>query len=74
MRNIAGFRSTGGDGGAVLVRSTFVLIEVRLGRQQVFGGRYVHEVRGMGSDLRIARKTVMLVNSEEPFGNLTFLL
>ena len=74
VRNIAGFRYEATAEGELIVRSTFVLVEVRPGRQHVFGGRYTHRLRGTPGRLLIARKTVELVNSEEPFGNLTFLL
>jgi benzoate/toluate 1,2-dioxygenase beta subunit len=74
VRNIAGFRFADAGSGEFIVRSTFVLVEVRLGRQQVFGGRYTHRLRETPGRLLIARKTVELVNSEEAFGNLTFLL
>ena len=74
VRNIAGFRYEQTVADEVIVRSTFVLVEVRVGRQQVFGGRYSHRLRGTPERLLIASKTVVLVNSEEPFGNLTFLL
>lgn len=74
MRNIAGFRYELTAQDEVIVRSTVVLIEVRVGRQEVFGGQYTHRLRGAPESLLIASKTVVLVNSEEPFGNLTFLL
>ena len=74
VRSIAGFRFAAGDDGIVIVRSTFVLLEVRSGRQQTYGGRYAHRLRGTPERLRIVQKTVELVNSEEALGNMTFLL
>jgi 3-phenylpropionate/cinnamic acid dioxygenase small subunit len=74
VRSIAGFRYEAAGENEVIVRSTFVLLEVRSGRQQTYGGRYTHRLRGTPASLLIVQKTVELVNSEEPFGNMTFLL
>ena len=74
VRSIAGFRFEAAGADEVIVRSTFILLEVRSGRQQTYGGRYTHRLRGTPEQLRIVQKTVELVNSEEPFGNMTFLL
>jgi 3-phenylpropionate/cinnamic acid dioxygenase small subunit len=74
VRSIAGFRYEAAGEGEVIVRSTFILLEVRSGRQQTYGGRYRHRLRGTPERLQIVQKTVELVNSEEPFGNMTFLL
>jgi benzoate/toluate 1,2-dioxygenase beta subunit len=56
------------------VRSTFVIVEVRPGRQQVLGGHYTHHLRREDGGLKIVLKRVDLANSEEPLSNLTFIL
>ena len=58
----------------LVVRSTFVIVEVRPGRQQVLGGHYTHHLRQEGGSLKIVVKRVDLVNSEEPLSNLIFNL
>ena len=74
-RVISNFRVNAEDGSDLLtVRSTFVIVEVRPGRQQVLGGRYTHHLRKEGDELTIVLKRVDLVNSEEPLSNLTFIL
>lgn len=54
--------------------ATFFLYELRAGDTQVLAGRYVHELVPRGTELRIRRKTVELVNRAEPLFNLTFVL
>lgn len=72
-RSLSNFRCVPADGGA-LVTSRFILIEVRAGRQQTFGGLYSHRIREVDGALTIAHKKVELVNAQEPFYNLTFIL
>ncbi|HEX2173326.1 MAG TPA: aromatic-ring-hydroxylating dioxygenase subunit beta, partial [Dehalococcoidia bacterium] len=73
-RTISNVRVAGEEDGLVVVRSTFVLVEVRPSHQAVFGGHYTHRLRPAGDGFRIVLKRVDLVNSEEPLYNLTFLL
>jgi 3-phenylpropionate/cinnamic acid dioxygenase small subunit len=54
--------------------AVFVLYELRDGETQLLAGRYRHDLRSVGGDLRIRRKVVELVNRTEPFFNLSFIL
>ena len=73
-RVVSNVRIERSDAGFVC-ESAFVLHESRLGRTQMLAGRYRHDlVRDSGGSLRIRRKIVELVNSEDAFSNLTFLL
>jgi benzoate/toluate 1,2-dioxygenase beta subunit len=60
--------------GEVLIRSNFVIYEVRKGVQRDFAGRYEHLVTPHGDGWRIRAKTVRLVNCDAPIFNLTFLI
>lgn len=77
-RTISNFRVRAGDApDTFVVRSTFMLVEVRPDcPQQILGGHYTHHLRRDAGETgwRIARKRVDLVNSEEPQGNLTYIL
>lgn len=51
-----------------LVSSSMIMLEYRPNKeQQMFGGRCLHAVRSVGSDLRIAWKKVMLLNCDGMF-------
>jgi 3-phenylpropionate/cinnamic acid dioxygenase small subunit len=56
------------------VESNFILVEARAGQQQVWCGRSFHTLRESSDALRIARKKVLLVNSEQEMPNLQFLI
>lgn len=56
------------------VESNFILVEARAGQQQVWCGRCFHTLRGSSDALKIARKKVLLVNSEQELPNLQFLI
>ncbi|HUA36251.1 MAG TPA: aromatic-ring-hydroxylating dioxygenase subunit beta [Candidatus Binataceae bacterium] len=62
------------EAGDIVVRSNFMLAELRHGKQNIFAGRTIHKLREVGGLLRIASKTVRLVNSDEVIDNLTFLI
>src|SRR5581483_4408978 len=51
------------QGGAVLVRSKFVMVEYRRNAQRLFAGTYLHRLVRDGGALKIASKRVNLVNS-----------
>jgi benzoate/toluate 1,2-dioxygenase beta subunit len=59
-----------GQGGDIITRSTFLMLEARLGEQRVFGGHYRHSLRWVEDGWRIASKEVRLVNSEAVHQNL----
>lgn len=56
--------STADGGKEAVVRSTFVMLEHRLGEQRLHGGTARHCVRRTGGGWRIAWKRVDLVNAE----------
>ncbi len=60
--------------GALQVRSSFVVTELRRERRTVYSGTAHHMLRSEEGRLRISRKTVLLVDSDSPLGNLTFIL
>jgi 3-phenylpropionate/cinnamic acid dioxygenase small subunit len=56
------------------VGSTFLLYELRRGRDRVFAGRYEHRWRLVDGNWKIAAKKVILVNNDEVIDNLTFVV
>ncbi len=59
----------------LVVRSTFLLTELRRGVSDLWAGSTVHTLRrSADGGYRIAVKRVQLLASEEPIDNLTFLL
>jgi benzoate/toluate 1,2-dioxygenase beta subunit len=64
------------DGEELTVGASFVLAEVRSDVQTLFVGSTEHRLRRGDGPLgwRIARKTVNLLNSDSPLGNLSFIL
>jgi len=56
------------------VGSNFILIQARNAEQLIWCGRSTHQVRREGDALRIARKKVLLVNSEQEMPVLQFLI
>ena len=62
------------DGKFAQVEANFVLVEMRSGRQEVYGGRLIYKLRYDTTEMRMVSKKVLLVNNDEFIGNLTFLL
>lgn len=61
--------------GGITVESKFIAHEVRRSDTHVWSGRTVHDlVAASDGSLLIARKLVLLVNSDGPLPNMTFLL
>jgi 3-phenylpropionate/cinnamic acid dioxygenase small subunit len=56
------------------VESNFVLVEARGIHQQIWCGRSIHTLREQDGELKIARKTVLLVNSDREIPVLQFLI
>lgn len=54
----------------VVVHSTFLMGEARLGEQRVFAGHYEHRLRREGGEWRIAKKVVRLINADSVFSNI----
>jgi len=70
------------DGGDALVRSVQLIAEMRpggpgqigLGEPRIFAGRCEYRLRRVDGRWRIALKKLLLINSDRPLYNLTFLL
>lgn len=60
--------------GEAHVRSRLLVIEVRRGERRTVAARVEHRLRRVGGELRIAAKTVRLVDAASPQHNLTFVL
>ena len=58
----------------ITVDSNFVLVEARGSHQHVWCGRSIHGLRAAGGELKIARKKVLLVNSDQEMPVLQFLI
>lgn len=56
------------------VRSNQIVVELRHGAQRTFGVECVHRLRHGDDGYRIAAKTLLLLNRDEPLGDLTFIL
>lgn len=61
-------------GSGLRVRSRNVVVEYRLGRQNVYGASVEHELEQAVGGFAIKRKVVRLVNGDAPLGNMSFLL
>ncbi len=60
--------------GEVVVRSNFLLVELRRGCQRLLAGRQWHRLRPRDSSFEIVWRKVLLLNNDEPVSNLTFLI
>lgn len=56
------------------VVSSFILYELRRGRERVIAGRYDHALRLVDGHWKIAAKKAVLVNNAEVIDNLTFIV
>ena len=60
--------------GHVRVRANMILVEVRSGEKNVYGARLEYSLQPEGDSFKIRQKKVILLDNDEPLGNLTFLL
>ncbi|MFM9972305.1 MAG: aromatic-ring-hydroxylating dioxygenase subunit beta [Burkholderiales bacterium] len=60
--------------GDFVVRSNFVLGEIRRGLQTAYFAAQVHHLRAVPEGLKMSYKKIMLINNNEPIHNLTFLI
>ena len=72
-RTVSNFEVVGEDGDTVTVASNFVLVEYRFA-VTVWAGRYLHRIRRSSGALRLAGKTVHLVNAGGPIPTMAFLI
>src|SRR5262245_40831495 len=65
------------ENGELVAESNFALAElaIQAKREMDWGvGGAMHRLRGVGGELRMCRKKVVLVNAAEPLPNLSFLI
>jgi benzoate/toluate 1,2-dioxygenase subunit beta len=60
--------------GNVRVRANMILVEVRSGEKNVYGARLEYTLQPAADSFKIRQKKVILLDNDEPLGNLTFLL
>ena len=72
-RTVSNFEVTEAAGDAVTVASNFVLVEYRFAIT-LWAGRYLHTIRRTEAGLRLAGKTVHLVNAGGPIPTMAFLI
>ena len=72
-RLIANIEHTGTDG-AIEVGANFIVFESRERGVTLWGGRVLYGLRHTEEGLRMARKTVLLANSDQPLPTLAFLI
>jgi len=65
---------TSDDGQCAQVEANFLLAELRSGRQDLFAGRAIYQLRYDASAIRLAGKKVLLLNNDESIDNMTFLI
>lgn len=62
------------DGRCAQVEANFLLAELRSGKQDLFAGRTIYQLRYDATSIRLAGKKVLLLNNDECIDNLTFLV
>jgi 3-phenylpropionate/cinnamic acid dioxygenase small subunit len=72
-RTVSNFEVVAADGDTVTLGSNFVLVEYRFA-VTVWAGRYLHKIRRTEAGLRLAAKTVHLVNAGGPIPTMAFLI
>jgi benzoate/toluate 1,2-dioxygenase beta subunit len=60
--------------GTLRVRANMILVEVRSGEKNVYGARLEYTLQPVDDSFKIRQKKVILLDNDEPLGNLTFLL
>ncbi len=75
MRRLVSNVTVESDNGSIAcVEANFMLMELRTGRQDVFGGRIIYRLRYDADTVRMIEKKVLLLNNDAFIDNLTFLL
>lgn len=62
------------DEGNVEATARAMLVELRLGRKSVYAARVHYTLRPTGDGFKLRGKKVMLLEADEPLGNMTFLI
>jgi 3-phenylpropionate/cinnamic acid dioxygenase small subunit len=76
-RLVSNIEVSRGDDGTLVAGSNFILVELAIQARpetHLWAGRATHRLRRIDGDLRIAAKTVVLINAAEPLPNLSFLI
>ena len=76
-RLISNIEVTPAENGELAAESNFVLAELAVQAKHElhwWAGRATHRLRRVDGELRMSRKTVVLVNAAEPLPNLAFLI
>lgn len=60
--------------GFIEARARVITVELRLGRKSVYAARCHYTLRRDGDGLRLRQKKVVLLDADEPLGNMTFLI
>ena len=70
---VIGNLSVAPDGADLLAACKLVLVTQRRGQAQTLSGTCTYQLTPAGDEFRIRRKTVLLIQNDEPQLNLTFL-
>ncbi len=73
-RLISNVQPQADENGNILVRSNFILTEVRAGTANVWSGQTIHWLRPENGSFKIAHKKVILVDNAEDIPTLSFLI
>jgi benzoate/toluate 1,2-dioxygenase subunit beta len=73
-RTISNVEILGDADGDTLVGANFLLLESKPRGMELWGGRITYRLRRIDGELRLARKTVVLVNNAEALPTLGFLI
>src|SRR5262249_37396254 len=76
-RLISNVEGTAADGGELVAESNFIVAELSIQARHethLWAGRATHRLRRVDGQLRMCRKTVVLINAAEALPNLSFLI
>ncbi len=76
-RLLSNIEVRGAERGEFVADSNFILAELSVQAKHqlnLWAGRTTHQLRRVDGQLRMSRKTVVLVNAAEPLPNLSFLI
>ena len=73
-RIISNVERLGEDKGDVLVAANFAVYESRTEGIRLWAGRYEYRLRRTDDGLRMAAKTVLLIDNDRPLATLAFLI
>lgn len=74
LGNVAISTDETAEDGATKVSAKMMLVEVRRGIKTVYAARCEYELVHTADSFKIRRKKVVLLDNDEPLGNLTFIL